>query len=67
MCESTPEKFETNGWGKFALPAPGPLGSDCFRHRVVGKTCDAASFTNDTEACYSWVYENHDTIVAEAS
>ncbi|PZC76251.1 hypothetical protein B5X24_HaOG204857 [Helicoverpa armigera] len=61
-CESTPEKFDPNGWGKFALPS---TGYDCWQKVPIGSTCEPQSFSNKTRRCYSWVYENHYTIVPE--
>uniref|UniRef100_A0A2A4K5P1 Major facilitator superfamily (MFS) profile domain-containing protein n=1 Tax=Heliothis virescens TaxID=7102 RepID=A0A2A4K5P1_HELVI len=61
-CESTPEKFVPNGWAKFALPS---TGYDCWQKVPIGSTCEPKSFSNQTRRCYSWVYENHLTIVPE--
>ncbi|XP_034829228.1 organic cation transporter protein-like [Maniola hyperantus] len=61
-CELDPPKFETNGWGNWALPDG---RGRCERYVPVGTSCAADSFhPTDTKQCSRWVYENHDTIVS---
>ncbi|KAJ8723078.1 hypothetical protein PYW08_002990 [Mythimna loreyi] len=61
-CESSPEKFQPNGWKTFALPSE---DSDCYQNVPIGDKCEPASFSNGTRRCHSWVYENYLTIVPE--
>ncbi|XP_047517117.1 organic cation transporter protein-like isoform X3 [Pieris napi] len=62
QCEATPPRFETNGWGPWALP---DSGGRCERYVSTGDTCSADAFNNSqTERCNSWVYEHNNTIVA---
>ncbi|XP_023935690.1 organic cation transporter protein-like [Bicyclus anynana] len=61
-CEADPPKFETNGWGPWALPDG---RGRCERFVPLGTTCAADSFhPTDSKLCSSWVYESHDTIVS---
>ncbi|XP_045499203.1 organic cation transporter protein-like [Colias croceus] len=62
VCESSPPKFDTNGWGGFALPDG---GGRCERYVTVGGSCTPDAFhPTDTERCDSWIYEHNNTIVA---
>ncbi|KAJ8723074.1 hypothetical protein PYW08_002986 [Mythimna loreyi] len=62
-CESSPPEFVTGSWGSWALP---DAGASCERLVPTAQECAPSSFsTNETKRCTSWVYENHDTIVAE--
>ncbi|XP_039754704.1 organic cation transporter protein-like isoform X1 [Pararge aegeria] len=61
-CEANPPRFETNGWGNWALPDG---RGRCERYLPIGNTCAADSFhPTDTKLCSRWVYENHNTIVS---
>ncbi|XP_035458981.1 organic cation transporter protein isoform X3 [Spodoptera frugiperda] len=61
-CEEYPVYSQTDPWGRFALPAK---GFECYRKIPIGQTCAPESFSNTTQRCYSWVYEEGLTIVAE--
>ncbi|KOB66937.1 Organic cation transporter [Operophtera brumata] len=62
-CESTPPKFETNGWGLWALPED---GGRCSRLTPLGDSCVPESFhLNQTQSCSSWVYETDNSIISE--
>ncbi|CAK1555072.1 unnamed protein product [Leptosia nina] len=62
QCEATPPRFETNGWGTWALP---DSGGRCNRYVAVSDNCTADSFhPTETERCDSWIYEHQNSIVA---
>ncbi|KAJ8723073.1 hypothetical protein PYW08_002985 [Mythimna loreyi] len=62
-CESSPPEFVTGSWGSWALP---DVGASCERLVPTAQECAPSSFSaNETKRCTSWVYENHDTIVAD--
>ncbi|XP_026496252.2 organic cation transporter protein-like [Vanessa tameamea] len=61
-CEATPPKFETNGWGSWALPDG---AGRCERFVPIGTTCAPESFhQTNTKTCTGWVYEHTDSIVS---
>ncbi|KAJ8716890.1 hypothetical protein PYW07_003517 [Mythimna separata] len=62
-CESSPPEFVAGNWGPWALPDE---RASCERLVPLAQECALSSFSiNETKRCTSWVYENHDTIVAE--
>ncbi|KAJ8723077.1 hypothetical protein PYW08_002989 [Mythimna loreyi] len=62
-CESSPPEFIAGSWGLWALPDG---RARCERLVPIAQECAPSSFSaNETKQCFSWVYENHDTIVAE--
>ncbi|KAJ8723075.1 hypothetical protein PYW08_002987 [Mythimna loreyi] len=62
-CESSPPEFTTGIWGSWALPDE---HASCERLVPTAQECAPSSFsTNETKRCTAWVYENHNTIVAE--
>ncbi|KAH9633803.1 hypothetical protein HF086_005437 [Spodoptera exigua] len=61
-CEQSPPVYDSLPWGKFALPS---TGYDCYQKIPIGKSCAPESFSNKTRRCYSWVYEEGLSLVAE--
>ncbi|CAH0682915.1 unnamed protein product [Spodoptera exigua] len=61
-CEQSPPVYDSLPWGRFALPS---TGYDCYQKIPIGKSCAPESFSNKTRRCYSWVYEEGLSLVAE--
>ncbi|CAG9136528.1 unnamed protein product [Plutella xylostella] len=71
-CESSNSSEYSPPWLEGALPPPDhPLERRCMRRAPApaapAGACDVDSFSQELQPCTSWVYESHDTIVAEVS
>ncbi|KAG7299214.1 hypothetical protein JYU34_017766 [Plutella xylostella] len=69
-CESSNSSEYSPPWLEGALPPPDhPLERRCMRRAPApaapAGACDVNSFSEELQPCSSWVYESHDTIVAE--
>ncbi|GBP53925.1 Organic cation transporter protein [Eumeta japonica] len=63
-CEASPPQWQAGAWAEWALP-PDPA---CWRRprRLDNATCAPDQFDLDSvEACQSWIYREHYSIVAE--